>query len=190
MSAKDKILQAALTLFYRQGYTATTVAAIRDQAEVSNGSFFHAFPSKEALGAALYLHVLRQYHDHMLAALNPEHSGAQGIAELVQAHLNWVSKQRPQAHFLFQQAQAEWVQLIRSQQAQANRELELGASQWYRARVEAGELLDLPYAVFMAQLIGPAQLICRAWLAGRSKDKPQTHAAALAAAATRALSVA
>jgi AcrR family transcriptional regulator len=55
MQARDRICDAASDLFDRLGFEATSTAAICKAAGVSNGSFFHAFPNKESLGAALYL---------------------------------------------------------------------------------------------------------------------------------------
>jgi AcrR family transcriptional regulator len=39
----------------RVGYAAFTMASVRDTLGLSNGSVFHAFPSKAALAAAVYV---------------------------------------------------------------------------------------------------------------------------------------
>jgi len=44
-----EVLDAALHLFSRQGYRATTVRQIADQAGVSIGNVYHHFPEKEAI---------------------------------------------------------------------------------------------------------------------------------------------
>ena len=49
-TAKDKILKAAADLFYRQGYNATGVQQIIDQAGVSKGAFYSHFKTKDELG--------------------------------------------------------------------------------------------------------------------------------------------
>lgn len=53
-STKQKILQVATELFYRQGYNATGVQQIISEAEVSKGAFYNYFKSKDDLGL-LYL---------------------------------------------------------------------------------------------------------------------------------------
>jgi TetR/AcrR family transcriptional regulator, transcriptional repressor for nem operon len=50
--AKEKLLHAATDLFRRNGYPATTVDEICEQAGVTKGAFFHHFKSKEALAEA------------------------------------------------------------------------------------------------------------------------------------------
>ncbi len=50
--ARNKLLDAALTVLRQKGYAATTVDDICQAAEVTKGSFFHHFESKEALAIA------------------------------------------------------------------------------------------------------------------------------------------
>jgi TetR/AcrR family transcriptional repressor of nem operon len=53
LTAKDKILEAALRLLLSRGYAATTVDEICEAAGVSKGSFYHFFGTKEELGLAV-----------------------------------------------------------------------------------------------------------------------------------------
>lgn len=54
---KEAILAAATELFEEQGYAATGVNAVTSRAGVPKGSFYHFFPSKQALA----LEVLARY---------------------------------------------------------------------------------------------------------------------------------
>ncbi len=56
---KDRILQAAADLFWRQGYTATGVAQILKAADAKSGSLYYFFPTKEDL----LLAVLERYKE-------------------------------------------------------------------------------------------------------------------------------
>jgi AcrR family transcriptional regulator len=47
--SRREVLDAALRLFSRQGYRATTVRDIADEAGVSTGNVYHHFPDKEAI---------------------------------------------------------------------------------------------------------------------------------------------
>jgi AcrR family transcriptional regulator len=58
---RDRLFKAALELFRRDGYDATTVGAITDAADVGKGTFFNYFPTKE--------HVLAAYHNEMTGQL-------------------------------------------------------------------------------------------------------------------------
>jgi len=52
LSAKDKLLQAALSVIRSKGYAATTVDDLCAAATVTKGAFFHHFKSKEDLAVA------------------------------------------------------------------------------------------------------------------------------------------
>ena len=46
---QQKVLRAAVALFLEKGYTRTTTGEIAKAAGIGQSSFFHVFPSKEAL---------------------------------------------------------------------------------------------------------------------------------------------
>lgn len=51
--AKDKILEAAMDLFIKQGYHATSISDVAKQAEISKGLLYNYFSGKEGLLAAM-----------------------------------------------------------------------------------------------------------------------------------------
>jgi TetR/AcrR family transcriptional regulator, transcriptional repressor for nem operon len=51
--SKERLLAAAKELFLARGYAATTVDAICEKAELTKGSFYYSFESKEDLGHAV-----------------------------------------------------------------------------------------------------------------------------------------
>lgn len=187
MSTRTKILSASATLFNANGYESTSVAMICKAANVSNGSFFHAFPSKDALGAALYLAALENYHGALLNAVSGNPDAKDGIERLIFAHISWVQNNRASAIFLFEQAKADWIEHVRDKQSDENERFGAALSNWFNPLFERGDLIDMPRTLFFAQLIGPAQIICRAWLSGRSSQTPADWTAELVASAKRAL---
>lgn len=56
-ATRERIVEAARDLFFKQGYTATGIAQILKTAEANSGSLYHFFPSKEDLLIA----VLEKY---------------------------------------------------------------------------------------------------------------------------------
>src|SRR5262245_25245203 len=56
LSAKDKILDAALMVIRIKGYTATTVDDLCAASHVTKGAFFHHFKSKDDLAIAAAEH--------------------------------------------------------------------------------------------------------------------------------------
>src|SRR5690349_19918694 len=122
-TARDDLLAAGLTVFERDGFEDATVAAIRNLARASNGSFFHFFGSKKELAGTLFLEILRRYHASMVAALDPALGAHEAIAQLIHAHLDWVVNNRREARFLFEISRAEWSEEVRDAQRSENARL-------------------------------------------------------------------
>ena len=59
-NSKQKVMEAALTLFLSRGYPAATVDGICAEAGVSKGSFYHFFTTKEACGLEVLNHYYRR----------------------------------------------------------------------------------------------------------------------------------
>lgn len=58
---KEKILDAATTVFFEYGFEASSVKMIIEKAGVVTGSFYHFFPSKELLFEAVVERYLQGY---------------------------------------------------------------------------------------------------------------------------------
>lgn len=181
------LLLAGLETFDELGFGRATVSAIRAAAGASNGSFFHFFGSKEALAAALYLDAIRAYHRAMLAPLAVNPGAADGIAALIEAHMAWVVNNRREARFLFEHSSAKWLDHIREEQRDENESYRSVFDNWREPLVESGDLRPMPPPIFYSQLIGPAQMVCRAWLSGREETDPREQIRLLIDNARRAL---
>jgi AcrR family transcriptional regulator len=189
MSARmrEDLLAAGLAVFDREGFEGATVAAIRRRAGASNGSFFHVFASKKELAGALFLDVLQRYHEAILAALDRSLSARDGIACLIRAHLGWVVNNRREARYLFEISRSEWAEEFRDAQRAENARFAEAIERWRAQLVARGELLPMTPVLFFSQIIGPAQIFCRAWLSGRDVADPRLEADALIDCAIRAL---
>jgi AcrR family transcriptional regulator len=186
-TARDDLLAAGLTVLERDGFEGATVAAIRNLARTSNGSFFHFFGSKKELAGTLFLEILRRYHASVVAALDPHSSAREGIARLIRAHLDWVVNNRREARFLFEISRVEWGEEVRDAQRGENARLAEGVERWRSPLIARGELFPMSAVLFFSQIVGPAQVFCRAWLAGSDRSDPRAQAETLIACAIRAL---
>src|SRR5262245_11056372 len=74
---KQRIVQAALELFRRDGYEATTMRAVSAAASVSLGNAYYYFATKDDLLAAFYQEV----HEAHVAAATPRLLRARGLRE-------------------------------------------------------------------------------------------------------------
>jgi len=185
--AREDLLAAGLAVFDRDGFEGATVAAIRSRARASNGSFFHFFGSKKELAGTLFLEVLQRYHAAILAAVDASMSAEQGIGRLIRAHLDWVVNNRREARYLFEISRSDWADDIRDAQRAQNSRLAEGIENWRAPLIARGELLPMTATLFFSQIIGPAQIFCRAWLSGRDRSDPRHQADILIACAIRAL---
>jgi len=186
-SVRDGLLAAGLAVFERDGFEGATVAAIRAKAGASNGSFFHFFASKRELAGTLFLETLERYHAAILAEVRPGLSAREGIARLIRAHLSFVVERRREARYLFEISRGDWTEELREKQRALNARFAEGLERWRGPLLARGELLPLTAAIFSSQVIGPAQIFCRAFLSGREDGDPRQHTDQLVACAIRAL---
>lgn len=59
MSAREKIVEAAMELFWLKGYNSTSVADLLSRTQLNSGSLYHVFPSKQDV----LIGVLEAYRD-------------------------------------------------------------------------------------------------------------------------------
>jgi TetR/AcrR family transcriptional repressor of nem operon len=59
VSARDKIIKAAMELFWLKGYNSTSVADLLSRTQLNSGSLYHVFPSKQDV----LIGVLEAYRD-------------------------------------------------------------------------------------------------------------------------------
>lgn len=159
----DTILDAAAGVFLAQGFAATSMDQVRQAAGVSNGSLYHHYPAKAALADALYARTLRGFHAAMFAAIGPRTSAQNGVKALIRAYVQWVVDNPGPARLLHELrrdgalgAQGEWAG------ASADGLAQLGA--WIATRVQAGDMRDLPFGVWMALVFSPAMALTRHWV--------------------------
>jgi AcrR family transcriptional regulator len=58
-SAREKIIQAAMELFWLKGYNSTSIADLLSRTQLNSGSLYHVFPSKQDV----LIGVLEAYRD-------------------------------------------------------------------------------------------------------------------------------
>jgi len=169
-TAREDLLAAGLAVFDRDGFEGATVTAIRTRARASNGSFFHFFGTKKELAGTLFLETLGRYHAAVVAAVDRPCGAREG-----------------EARYLFEISRSEWTDEIRGAQRAQNSRLAEAVERWRAPLVERGELLPMTATLFFSQIIGPAQIFCRAFLSGRDRADPRDQIETLIACAIRAV---
>ncbi len=80
-STRDKIIEAASKVFYENGFEATSVKMITQEADIVTGSFYHFFPSKEVLFETVIEEFLADYRDRVVSILEDEELDVSSIIE-------------------------------------------------------------------------------------------------------------
>ena len=84
-SAREKIIQAAMELFWLKGYNSTSVADLLSRTQLNSGSLYHVFPSKQDV----LIGVLEAYRDGIDAMLlEPAWGAVEDPIEKIFALLN------------------------------------------------------------------------------------------------------
>lgn len=186
-TAREDLLAAGLAVFDRDGFEGATVAAIRTRARASNGSFFHFFGSKKELAGTLFLEILGRYHAAILPGVTEPCGAQEGVRRLIAAHLDWVVNNRREARYLFEISRSEWTEQVRGVQREQNSRLAEAVERWRSPLLARGELLPMTATLFFSQIIGPAQIFCRAWLSGRDRADPRDQIDVLIECAIRSV---
>ena len=184
---RRRILDAALACFLEQGVAATTVEDIRARSGASVGSLYHHFAGKHAIADALYTEALADFQDGLLRVLRIAPDARAGVEGGVRHHLRWLERRRDLARFLLRRQEAELSPAGHARLAELNRQF-LGAVRgWLDEQVAAGAIRPLPFDLFYASTLGPAQEFGRHWLAGRTRTGLRAAERELAHGAWRAV---
>lgn len=180
MTRREEILEAALDSLGAGGEA--TIEDVRRRSGASVGSIYHHFGDKDGILVALYTEIMREYQAGALRTLRAAADAEAGVKGLVRHHLRWVERNPERARFLLggkvvrEQAGAELKEL--------NRSMFAAVGEWFE---QQAAIRPLPREVFYAVVFGPAQELCRSWLAGRTGSLRRV-ADPLAEAAWRAVS--
>ncbi|ADP82351.1 TetR/AcrR family transcriptional regulator [Pseudofrankia inefficax] len=182
--SREQIVRAALAYVGEQGWESTSLQAVRLRAGVSNGSLFHYFPTREALGGAVIAAGLCDHQSALTAELRAATGRRVGIERVVIRHLRWLQDDRPLAR-LFLTTPPDVLRSGLDPVAVAeNQRFFQDVASWLR---EHGWTGTPGLAVVLALWIGPAQEYARRQLAATTAGNLGEAADELAAGAWRAV---
>lgn len=186
-SGRDRILRAALRCFGAEGAAATTLTALRKEAGVSTGTFYHHFQSKEEVVGALFAESLALYQRAFLDELRRHPDPRDAVRGIVAFHVAWCSERREHARFLFSERAPRGPEPGGARLAAQNRDFFTEVLAWCRLHEHHGALRPLDFTTRHALWLGPAQEWCRLWLAGQDGPPDGSQVALLAESAWEAL---
>jgi AcrR family transcriptional regulator len=172
VSNREKVLEVALELFSTRGYSATTIEDVKLRSEVSVGVIYHHFGSKEGIAGALYVQSLHDFQRGLVAAIaRSEASAERAVKAAVGYHLAWIDANRARAGFMLRRRETEVTNANRSDVRKLNHRLSADVEIWYRPRVDAGEIRDLPLPLLYSIWFGPTQEYARSVLDGPLRER-------------------
>jgi AcrR family transcriptional regulator len=164
-ATRDRLLGAAMRLFARNGYAASSVAAIGEEAGVSRGLVNFHFATKENLLRAVIERLVAELEREMFPSDPPDDPLA-ALAVLVQAHERYMTEQPERARLLFR-LQAEALNPALGVHAFADlhqRWLERTRPWWERAREDRQIDPRLEHNAVATFTIGALRGIALEWL--------------------------
>jgi len=177
------ILDAALELFVANGVSATTLDQILESSGASVGSFYHHFEDKIDVAATLFAELLEVYFRDFLAEVRRHRSAEAAIRAGVRYHLKWVERETKGAiyigHRQGSEAQRELVARIANPLQKFFDELD----SWMRVHAKKHAVRKLPFDVFWALWLGPAEVFTRWWVLSEREVKALRRAQAILPAA-------
>jgi len=178
---------AAKRLFSERGYDAVSTAEIRQAAGMSNGSLFHHFENKEGIAVAVFVTLVRTYQAEIAEKLAPTRRAADGIEAFIRAHNLWIERDPDGARILFNGHHPSWSETALKKIRAENQGFGQTLQDWKNSLEDKDRLQNWSLALILATLVGPTQVMCRAWLSGQSKVPPSENIENLVKLAQKAL---
>ncbi len=172
-STRERLLEAAATVFLAHGFTAASMDLVRQEAGVSNGSLYHHFPTKAKLADALYAHILRDFHAALLPPITGRAVQAEkGVKGLIRAYIQWVLQNPKSARLLHALRRSGDISSgadgpdtsDEAEREAVNADAFGTLMAWIAQRVEAGEMRAMPFPVWMALVFSPALSLTQRWV--------------------------
>jgi AcrR family transcriptional regulator len=172
---RAEILAATLDCFVEEGAGGTFITDVCNRADVSVGTLYHHFGSKEQLLATLHLVTLNSYQAFARPVLEADPPAYRGVVDTVAAHLHWLTSHPKEATFLLQQPFVGFrFESAPPELLAENDEFLAVVRGWLARRWAAGELRPLPFDIVVALLIGPIHHWVRAALHEDRLDDVET----------------
>ncbi|MET0390717.1 MAG: TetR family transcriptional regulator [Polyangiales bacterium] len=186
-NTRQRILAEATRQLTEVGYPAFTVAAVRDALTLSSGSMFHAFASKAALAAAVYVEGMAAYQRVAVAAIAAAPDAEGALRAFIAAHLAWIEDHQPLARYLFDTLPDDVAEHAQAPLAAHNAAFFAALEGLFRKLERAGLCGKLEHAVAHVLCIGPAHEYGRLWTRGSAAQPPRELTRAFQDAALAAL---
>jgi AcrR family transcriptional regulator len=158
---RNRIVSAARGLFLTKGFDETSVAEICRSAAVSNGALFHQFPTKEALGYAVYSMVRAEFWNRIMEAMIEPEDPLDGVEAAVRAAFDFQREEPGGAAFMFDVSGSKWIERFAAESSELRDAISERGQAWARPHIAAGRLPAVEGDIFVALASGAPQWLAR-----------------------------
>ena len=184
---RQSILDAGLACFEEGGEAAITIEALRERSGASTGSLYHHFGNKDGVVAALFQWILDDYRQGLNLSLEGEKSAREFVRAIVLHHVHWAARDPVRARYLTQVRRSRAIESIETELRQSTGDMLREIGRRLHGYVAAGEVVDLPRALYAPLVIGPSQEVLRHLQSGRLRVDLDEVAEQLADAAWKSI---
>ncbi len=152
---RQSIMDAALPIFVKKGYSSTTIADVRRVSGATTGSIYHFFAGKPGIAVAIWKAANLEWEQNTIA-LRKGDSPREMIEATVLGLMRWALQDR--ALFLFYEemriralTDPDLVEILNISRLEFEK-----AAAVYRTWKEAGFVREIPWPLASALIVGPA----------------------------------
>lgn len=91
---RERILEAAQSIFARKGYYQAKIEEIAELAGVGKGTVYEYFASKEELYKEMFKVILNRYTEYVMVEETPEMTAKEWVRRLLEMHLRYMLENR------------------------------------------------------------------------------------------------
>lgn len=161
---KQRVMDAAIAVFAKSGWSGFTIHAVAKKSRVSLGSLYHHFGSMDGIAAAAWSRALTRLLDGLARACAPKRSARASVEALVLGYLDFTEQHRDEALFIHA---SSWATFLPEHAARLGAEKQRAFAPLltkFTGYVSDGALLEASPAMLEMLLIGPAAETARRWL--------------------------
>jgi len=168
---KEEIIRGALDCFLEKGVVETSIEDIRKVSGASIGSIYHHFGGKENLALETYLTAIRSYESDYRRVLVENPGAREGIAALVENHLNWMEKNPRYTYIIFEMRLDARLFDRKGQRSEIYGSMSRELNNWYQKHQKNGQFRELSIDLVNAYYWGPLLAYSNQWFITKNRKQ-------------------
>lgn len=162
--SRDKIIDAAATVFSKQGYFRTSMDEIAQTAGVAKGTLYYHFPSKAHLFKTLVIEGLNMMKSEIANVLNSNLPIDQQLKKVIEKHISLYLKYNELAHIVYNEISSGMDEDILNEIQKIKNDYILFLADLLKSGEIEGYFYPFHYEMAASGIIGLLDGVCRYFL--------------------------